>query len=364
MWGSIINECIDWKSSYSNSPVLRFDYDFPDEAPESPTSMQDCFDFYFYHENEEKMTEEECTRIVHEKLFPTQPPTISTTTRRTTTRPTTRPTTRRPTTRPITRRTTTTQISTKKPTRPVTTTKMPTTLKNTSVPPRKPNSRVFSPEAIYVSKKKTTEAPEILTIPSSVNTELPDDIDDLFMGFTAEAVVVATKKPLTTTKKTTTSTKPTTTTTSTTTTTTTTTSTTTSKVKLIEQPEAKPVQVQPVQTIVIPLNPSRSPIRSPVARSPSGDQSGNQPASDSAFNSVSSPKLDNKTRSKCKNGKSCGSHGKCKLVDDEYTCVCQEKYIYSTAKQRCNKSRRKEKTPKWSRWSKWGQCSTTCDEGK
>ena len=191
------------------------------------------------------------------------------------------------------------------------------------------------------------EAPEIVTIPpsTSVNTELPDDIDDLFMGFTAEAVkptVAATKKPSTistTTKKITTTSKPTTQTTSTTTTTTTkTTATATSKkTKLIEQPEAKPVQVQPVQTIVIPLNPSRSPIRSPVARSPSGVQSGNQPASDSAFNSVSSPKIDKKTRSKCKNGKSCGSHGKCKLVDDEYTCVCQEKYVYSTAKQRCIK---------------------------
>ena len=359
MWGSIINECIDWKSSYSNSPVLRFDYDFPDEAPESPTSMQDCYDFYFYHENEEKMTEEECTRIVHEKLFPTQPPTISTTTKRTTTRPTTRATTKRTTT---TRRTTTT-------TRLVTTTKLPTTLKKptSSVPPKKPNSRVFSPEAIYGPKKKTTEAPEIVTIPppSSVNTELPDDIDDLFMGFTAEAVK-STKKTTTTTKPTTRSTS----TTTTTTTTTTATTTTSKKAQLIEQPEAKPVQVQPVQTIVIPLNPkgsSRSPIRSPVARSPSGVQSnqqGNQPASDSAFNSVSSPKIDKKTRSKCKNGKSCGSHGKCKLVDDEYTCVCQEKYVYSTAKQRCIKSRRKEKTPKWSRWSKWGQCSTTCDEGK
>ena len=227
-----------------------------------------------------------------------------------------------------------------------------------SVPPKK--QRVFSPETIYGSKKKTTEAPEIITIPppSSVNTELPDDIDDLFMGFTAEAVK--------STKKTTTTTKPTSTSTSTTTTTTKSTTTiTTSK-----QPEAKPVQVQPVQTIVIPLNPkgsSRSPIRSPVARSPSGVQSnqqGNQPASDSAFNSVSSPKIDKKSRSKCKNGKSCGSHGKCKFVDDEYTCVCQEKYVYSTAKQRCIKSRRKEKTPKWSRWSKWGQCSTTCDEGK
>merc|ERR1712131_565848 len=38
VWGSIKNECIPWKSSYSNSPILRFDYDFPDETPESPTS--------------------------------------------------------------------------------------------------------------------------------------------------------------------------------------------------------------------------------------------------------------------------------------------------------------------------------------
>ena len=342
--------------------------------------MQDCFDFYFYHENDQKMTEEECTQIVHEKLFPTQPPTISTTTKKTTTtRPTT--TTRR-TTRPTTRQTTRpTTRPTKKPTQAVTTTtEQPTTLKKTTTPVAPKKSRVFSPEAIYVSRKKTTERPEIVTIPPTalVNTELPDDIDDLFMGFTAEAIkpaqasTQATKKPTTTppttTKKPTTTTSTTTTTTTKTTTSTTTTTTTTIAKKIIEQPEAKPVQVQPVETIVIPSNP----IRSPVPRSPLTPSGGDKDLvelmnSDSAFNSVSSPKKSPKSRSKCgksKNGKSCGSHGKCKLVNGEYTCVCQEKYTFNTKKERCIKSRRKEKTPKWSRWSKWGECSTTCDEGE
>ena len=100
MWNTIRNECVPWKSFHSPNFVQPVDpgitiRDYPDyeDTPESPESYQDCFKFYFYTQDDQLMTEQDCINEVKEKLFPTTKKTTTTTT--TTKKPTT---TRRATT--------------------------------------------------------------------------------------------------------------------------------------------------------------------------------------------------------------------------------------------------------------------------
>lgn len=127
IWRSIKNNCAEW--SYDTVLPAKGDYDYQ-FAPEEPRSLADCYSFYFYDVENQKLSDMECEKAVQEKMLP-----------------------KKVTTTPITTVTTTTTTTTTRAIASIDT-KQKTTIMFSTSP--KTTAKLISPKILSVSKPTTT----------------------------------------------------------------------------------------------------------------------------------------------------------------------------------------------------------------